>query len=176
MQSAGLLPDRITRAEVERDLKLGPHPASCPLRFDNAEGYLKATDAALEGSQAALREALNEKARLFASPALRQRLEAGRGEAFIAGILALAEVDALREYLVEQLGGEEEEPARQKIELLQKYLRKISVRRVSFGDFKPSLRTIEARDIGAVTEEFKQFLTNQLRGAGEDDAPVIEVE
>ena len=174
--SGDLLSTGLTHAGVERDLKLGPYPANCPLTFDNAQAYLQAADTALERCQETLRNLLLDKARLLTSPALRTRLEAGREHPFVAGLLGCNDPDGVYTYLLDQLAKVDQNTVSRNIALLQQYLRKITIHRISLGDFHPGKSTIEAGDVRSVVTEFEYFLSDQLRSSDGDETPVIEVE
>ena len=136
--SSELLPARLTRAGVERDLKLNPYPANCPLTFANAQVFMRAADDALDQSKLTLHEILLYKARLLTSPALRARLEAGREHSFISGLLLCDDAGGVAAYLTEHLGQAEPDTVEHNVALLQQYLRKVIIHRISLGDFNPS--------------------------------------
>ena len=77
-------------------------------------------------------------------------------------------------YLVQKLG-KETANSKEAIATLQRYLKKIQVRKVRVSDFTPSKRTLEASDIDKVVTEFRAFLEDALT-AGDDELPVIELE
>ena len=85
--------------------------------------------------------------------------------------MALNSDQAIVDYLVAQLGHAQAKPV---IDLLNRTLRKLRVRKVNLTDFVPSRRTIEPSDIAAVVVEFRHFLEEALH-ADADETPVIEL-
>jgi hypothetical protein len=88
--------------------------------------------------------------------------------------LAAQDVGKVADYLIQALGaesGEEPDP----IQLLARYLKRLSVRKLYLTDFSPSRRTIERADVDDVVAEFRDFLLDAL-AADEDELPVIELE
>ena len=103
--------------------------------LENAGNWLQNADDALNHCQTALRSALPEKAALLHSDALRQRLEQGRDEAFIAGLLKAQSVADLADYLQQTLGSPTNQRTDQQITLLNRYLKQIRVRKLRLVDF-----------------------------------------
>ncbi len=64
------------------------------------------------------------------------------------------------------------------VEAVNRYLKRIVVKRVKLADFKPSVGTIERGQIGEVTEEFRQYLEDQIADVddGEDTLPMLQIE
>jgi hypothetical protein len=169
-----LFPTILTRAEVERRLKHRPQPQDCSLTLQNTDEWRQKVSNALKRCQGALTAALLDKATLLHSDALRERLAQGTDEPFIAGLLASQTPEKVADYLIQTLGSETtEEP--DPVDLLMRYLKKLSVRKVRIQDFSPSKRTIERADVDKVTGEFRAFLLDAL-SAGEDELPVVELE
>jgi len=175
VQSSELLPARLTRAEVERDLKLSPYPANCPLRFENAATYLQAADRLHERCIRLLQGALLEKARLLISPALRERLQAGQGEPFIDKLLQANDEQGLADILVQELSMPEDLDLAQKLELLKRFLKRIRVRKVDISDFQPRKRTYEAQELEDIVSEFRTFLKDP-QSADDDEITIYEIE
>lgn len=171
--SPELFPASLTRAAIERDLPYWPQPSNCPLTLGNGAEWIGAAGRVLEATRQALSGALHEKAALLDSPALRARLVEHREHPFIAALLAAQDAAALAAVLMDGLTGTPQ--AEENREALDRALRRLVVRRINLGDFCPSLHTIEAGDLDAVTVEFRRFLAEQLHTSGEDTA-VIEVE
>ena len=169
-----LFPAEVTRAELVRTLREWPQPPGSPLTLENAGEWLQKADDALNRCRQATRDALMEKATLLHSDALRERLVQGVEQRFIACLLENDSSVAVAEYLAQTLGTEANGHA-EAIAALQRYLKKIQVRKVRLADFAPSQRTLEAADIGKVTAEFREFLERAL-DSGEDELPVIELE
>ena len=127
-------------------------------------------------AEQALQAALLEKAALLHSDAVRSRLEQGRGEPFIAAILAAADTQSMASVLVHCIGQAPPEEASANIEKLARYLHRIQVRKVSLSDFQPGKRTIETSDVDQITQEFRDFLLSALQTGNDDEFPIIEIQ
>lgn len=174
--SPDLFPAQVTRATVERELVNWPQPAASPLTLQNAPDWIAAAARCLNDCLTVLQAALLDKTTLLYSDALRSRLVQGKGKPFIAALLKAGSPQELAHTLVKELampsGGETEA----KLELLRRYLQRITVRKVRLSDFKPGKHTLEKADVPRVVQEFEQFLTEQFNSTGEDELPVIEIE
>jgi hypothetical protein len=169
-----LFPTTLNRADLERLLREWPQPPQCALTLDNVTGWMEKADEALDSCQGTLDAALLDRAALLHSEALRARLAQGRQEAFIDGLLKAKMLGDTAGYLIKTLGGEtlaEPDP----VELLVRYLKKLSVRKLWLADFTPSKRTIEQADVDLVVGEFRGFLLDALE-TGEDELSVVELE
>jgi hypothetical protein len=169
-----LFPAALSRADVERLLRAWPVPPQCALTLDNAEEWIKKADDALASCQGTSDAALFDRATLLHSDALRERLAQGRQERFIAGLLEAETAEAIAEYLIKTLGSEtvaEPDP----VDLLIRYLKKLSVRKLRLADFSPSKRTIERGDVDQIVGQFRDFLLAALQDEG-DELSVIELE
>ncbi len=169
-----LFPPDVTRAEVQRNLREWPQPPECPLTVTNAGEWIQRADDALDRCHQAISEAMLEKAGLLHSQALRDRLAQGEGAPFIDGLLEAKTREEVAEYLIDKLGSTDAVGANV-VKLLQRYLKKIQVRKVRLADFKPSKRTLEASDVNQIAEEFKDYLSDALTAA-DDELPIVELE
>ncbi|MBC8504218.1 MAG: hypothetical protein H8D34_05135, partial [Chloroflexi bacterium] len=169
-----LFPTDLARTNVERDLHSWPHPPECPLTFENTDDWFEKTQASLDDCQTILMDALNEKANLLRSDALKERLSQGKEHKFISGLLSAGSIDAINQHLIEYLGNDQIESP-DPINLLARYLKKIRVHKLRLADFRPSKRTLEAEDVDQVVNEFDAYLRNAL-DSSDDELPVIEIE
>ena len=174
MDPAPDLAAELTRATVEREMRSWPQPPHCSLTLADGPRWLQRAGETVARCRAALRQALLDKAALLQSAPLRERLAQGRAEPFIAEALAAPTAERLADALERTLGGKELSSPNP-VELLERYLKRITVRRVRLADFRPSRRTLSPDDLEAVTAEFRQFLERALV-AGEDELPVVELE
>ncbi len=161
-----------SRASVEDQLRSGPLH-ECGLSLVNASTHVKeAEDAAREASQL-LDEAFRRKMEVFLNPAVRERLEQGKAEPAIAGLLTCKTTDELRAYLVKAV---QETP--EIVDTINKYLKRIVVKRVRIADFKPRTGTIQKDQVRGVAEEFSRFLESKFpESEGDDDSlPVLQLE
>jgi hypothetical protein len=171
-----LFPANITRAYIERELGRSPQPLNCPLTLDNASSWIAAASWSLEECRAALHEVLRDKAALLTSDALRGRLVQGAGMPFIDALLAADSPEALAQVLVDQIGALSEDDAARPLDLLRRYLQRITVCKVRLSDFKPSKHTIEQVDVPMIVEEFAEFLSGAFGVDEDDELPVVEIE
>lgn len=173
-QSSELFPASLTRAAVERDLPYWPQPAGCPLTLENGPEWVERAEAVQREIEEQVEGALSARARLLDSPALRERLEQGRGEPLLAALLETTHWEQMRQTLAEMLN--DPEKSSKLVELLNRYLKKIILRKVSLNDFQPGKHTLEQQDINGVVEDFRRFLIAQFGEKGEDELIVVEVE
>lgn len=169
-----LFPAELTRADLERTLREWPQPPGSPLTLENAGDWLQTADDALNRCRQAIQDALMEKAALLHSDALHERLIQGVEQTFMARLLENDSATAVAGYLAQTLG-RGSEGAAEAIAILQRYLKKIQVRKVRLTDFAPSKRTLETADIDTVVTEFRVFLQESL-ASDDDELPVIELE
>lgn len=171
-----LFPAQVTRNTVERELLNWPQPAACPLTLQNASNWISAADSCLKECLARLHTSLLDKAALMFSEALRGRLAQGKGEGFIDALLNAQTVQNLAEILVEQLANPSPDAVEQKLELLRRYLQRITVRKVRLSDFQPGKHTLEQGDVDQVVEAFRGYLLNGFRSGEEDEFVIVEIE
>jgi hypothetical protein len=132
----------------------------------------QATGAGSEAARA-FNDAIDRKIEIFLNPAIRGRLNQGKHEPAIAGLLAAATVDGIRRYLLDRLKSDSG-----LVSTINRYLKKINVRSVKVSGFKPSRATVEKDQIANVADEFRVFLEAELKviDDGEDSLPVLQLE
>lgn len=160
------------RLSVEDQLKRGP-VHECGLTFQNGQKSIAAADAALQQAREVFNSTFDRKLAVFQNPAVRERLEQGKTEKIIAGILVAGDLAGLRKLLVEAAN---RDPSI--VDVINRYLKKIVVKAVRLSDFTPSATTIEKDQVSAVTQEFQQFLEkalDEVKG-GKDVLPMIQFE
>lgn len=161
-----------SRSSVEDQLRHGPLH-ECGLSFANATSYALTAENAAKKACQLLDDAFRRKMEVFLNPAVRKRLEQGMAEPSIAGLLACKTTDALRTYLVKAV---QETPGI--VDIINRYLKRIIVKRVRIADFKPKVGTIQKDQIGDVAGEFGRFLEKQFTAQGGDDdaLPMLQLE
>jgi hypothetical protein len=161
-----------SRSSIEERLRTRP-VHDCGLMLSNAPEVLMSAKAIAQNAEQLFHNILDRKLEVFLSPAVRQRLEQGKKEPFMEELLRCSTVSQLREVLIPAVlqNGE-------LVGLINRYLRRIKVKRIRLADFRPTLGTIEKEQIPVVVKEFQQFLERQLNGAGteKDELPVLQVE
>jgi len=174
--SSDLFPAQLTRSNVERDLVNWPQPAACPLTLQNAGDWISVAESCLKEALAGLNNALLDKGTLLFSDALRSRLAQGKGEGFVDALLNAATVQDLADTLVNHLVNQSPDVVEQKLELLRRYLQRITVRKVRLSEFQPGKHTLEQRDVEQVVGEFRGYLLNGFRSDAEDEFVIVEIE
>lgn len=161
-----------SRISVEEQLKRGP-THECGLSFQNASEHLEAAESAAKEARTLLEEALDRKLEVFLNPAVRERLHQGESEPVIANLLNGKSLAELRAYLV---GASLADASI--VEIINRYLKRISVKRVKIADFKPSIGTVEKGQIAGLAQEFQGYLEGHLKEiAGDDDTlPMLQIE
>ena len=161
-----------SRASVEDCLRSGP-VHECGLSFVNASSHVQVAEEAARQASQLLDEAFRRKMEVFLNPAVRERLEQGRSEPAIAELLACKTTDDLRTYLVKAV---QETP--EIVDTINKYLKRIVVKRVRLADFEPKTGTIQEDQVRNVVEEFSRFLESQFaEHKGDDDClPMLQLE
>ena len=161
-----------SRASLEEYLRNGP-VHECGLSFVNALDHVQDVESAVKNAGELLDYAFRRKMEVFLNPAVRERLEQGKTEPSIAGLLACKNTDELRGYLVKAV---QETPGI--LDIINQYLKRIVVKRVRIADFRPNLGTIQKDQVGKVAEEFGRFLEIQFTdNEGDDDSlPMLQLE
>jgi len=110
---------------------------------------------------------------VFLNPAVRERLDQGKSEPAISGLLACKTTDELREYFIKAV---QEKPGL--VDIINKYLKRIVVKRVRMADFRPKTGTIQKDQVGKVAEELSRFLESQFTSnEGDNDSlPMLQLE
>ena len=161
-----------SRISVVERLRSKPQH-DCGLSFANAAAIAETAAEAARKAEKTLEDAWRRKMEVFLNPTVRQRLEQGKAEPVIAGLLACATADELRAYFLKAVRKTPEIA-----EMINRYLKRIVVKRVKIADFKPKAGTIEKDQIRSVAEEFRRFLESQFSGGeGDDDSlPMLQLE
>jgi hypothetical protein len=161
-----------SRVSIEEQLKVSPLH-ECGLEFSNADDLVRRGKHALQQARDLLTTAFNRKMEIFLNPAVQERLQQGVSEPLIASLLKCATVTDLRTFLVETVSKDSSF-----VEIVSRYLKRITVKRVRLSDFKPSISTVEGHQIPAVAEEFRGYLESQLESidGGDDTLPMLQVE
>ena len=161
-----------SRASVEDHLRNGPLH-QCGLTFANVLTYAQAAKNSAKKAGQLLDEAFRRKMEVFLSPVVRKRLEQGKSEPSIAGLLECKTTGELRAYFVKAL-----QEKHDIVDIINKYLKRIVIKRVRISDFRPEVGTIQKDQIVNVTEEFGRFLETQFNDSeGDDDSlPMLQLE
>ncbi len=112
---------------------------------------------------------------VFLNPSVQERLKQGTADSNIAALINCTTVDEIRKYLVEK---SQTDPSI--VEMINRYLKEIVVKKVRMADFKPTINIVEKEQIVDLALEFQAFLEQQLESAlGDESAnklPMLQVE
>ena len=161
-----------SRASIEEQLKTGP-VHECGLSFDNASGYVTSADAAVQKASYLFDWVFNRKMEIFLSPKVRERLEQGHSEPVIAGLLKCTSGSEVRRFLVKACLADAGIS-----DTINHYLKRIKVKRVKIGDFRPSVGTVEKDQLASLGNEFQKFLEDAINSIeGDDDTlPMLQLD
>jgi len=161
-----------SHAHVESMLRNGP-VHDCDLTFINAQKYIEAAEKAADDALYMINDVFTRKIDVFQNTGVRKLLEQGKDEPLISKLLECDTNEALKEYLIKILQSEPKLP-----ELINKYMKRIIVKKVRIADFKPINGTIQKNEIAGVTEEFRKYLEAQFDAEKdtEDTLPVLQLE
>lgn len=161
-----------SRASVEDRLRNDPLH-ECGLSFVNALNQAEAAESTVKQAERLLDDAFRRKMEVFLNPAVRERLEQGRTEPAIGDLLVCQIIDELRAYFIKTVP---ETP--DIVGIINKYLKRIVVKRVRIADFKPKIGTIQKDQIKKVSEEFGRFLETQFTDneVDDDSLPMLQLE
>ena len=171
-----------SRASVEQQLRSKP-VHECGLKFLNATELKTEAEDAARKAKTIFNDAFNRKIEVFMSPAVRERLEQGKSESRIKEMLAClpAEgsaqagrgVEELRAFLIKSVLEDVSI-----VEIINRFLKRIVVKRVKLAEFKPSISTVEKAKIPMLAREFEQYLEQAFAEMedGEDTLPMLQVE
>lgn len=166
---AGLFPD-LKADDVRRELAETPEPVGAGNLIADAPEWIRKADAARAQVAAVYATALLERAESLRSPGLLALLEQGKGEPFIAEVLAAKDAPTLAALLARALPAD---PGKAK--LLDKYLKKIRVRQVTLSRFDPGVATFGREDLDKVVKAFRVYLEKELDG-GAGETVVLKLE
>ncbi len=64
------------------------------------------------------------------------------------------------------------------VDIIQRYLKHIKIKKVRIADFKPGITTVEQNQIPQVVQEFQQYLDDELKGMEPDEGtlPMLQLE
>ena len=163
-----------SRASVESLLEREP-VHKCGLSFENYNDLLQRAAQAEEEAHRTYNDAIEHKMEVFLNPAIQERLKQGQDDPTIATLLRCNAVTDIRAYLTKKCL---EDPSI--VETINRYLKRIVVKKVRIADFKPPTTTIEKEQIVDVAIAFQAFLEEQLQSIAADEAsdalPMLQIE
>jgi len=161
-----------SKASVQEQLRADP-VHECGLTFQNASGLVDSAEDAAKTARSLLDQALDSRIQVFLNPAVGARLEQGKSEPLVAGLLGCEELEGLRAYLTQAALKDSAI-----VGTINRYLKRIVVRRVSMASFRPSSATVEMKQIPALAQEFQAYLERELDSVGGngETLPMLQLE
>jgi hypothetical protein len=168
-----------SKQSVVGDLGLSPHH-SCGLSFANFSAYIAHARNAETEALEFYNKSINDKLQIFLNPAIRERLEQGKKEKIIAQILGCSNTSDIRDLLISKV---QKDP--KIVDIINRYLKKIMVKKVKLSDFNPANKTVEKEQIDQLGGQLRDFLMSQLNeliaelkeaGEDEDTLPMLVLE
>lgn len=164
---------------VYDDLMTQPYHR-CELTFTNASSYLECAHRNANSALEIYDRTINDKLQIFLNPAIKERLKQGKSDKIIGQLLKCTDIKQVRQLLVQAVLTDAKV-----INVINRYLKKIIVKKVKLSDFKPHNRTVEREQLDQLANEFQAFiisqfeqLSDELEQAGdENDAlPMLIIE
>jgi hypothetical protein len=162
--------DDSSRSSLEQYLRKSP-VHSCNLCLRDAENKITEIANIETRASAYVKAVLSRRVDVLLSDSVRNRLNQGASDASINRILACSKPIELLKTLAELSTTDKELPTK-----INKYLKKIVIKRVSMADFKPKISTIEESQIDLLASEFRQFVEQQFNKPDEDSLPMVQFE
>ena len=161
-----------SRRSVEEQAKRGP-VHECGLAFQNSADHMNGAEEAWNEAVTIFDAAFNSKMEVFLSPTVRERLKQGESEPLIAELLNCSTVSEARSFFVKACL---DDPSI--VDIINRYLKRIAVKRVKMSEFKPTVSTVEKDQIPLLSQEFQKYLDDQINSidADEDTLPMLQVE
>jgi len=161
-----------SRGSIEDRLKHEPVHI-CGLSFQNVAEHVRTAETAAQKAQELVATVCERKMEVFMNPTVRGRLQQGQSEPVLAGLLQCAGPAAVQTYLVRACL---EDAAI--VDIVNRYLKRIVLKRVKIADFRPPVSTIEKDQIATLAQEFRKYLEEQLDSieASSDTLPMLQLE
>jgi len=161
--SRNILEEQLSREPFDR----------CGIQFHSAVNVMNEMEEVEKHAIELFNEKLNHKMEVFTNPSVRTRLEQGKSEPVIKGLLEYENISDIRAYLVKSVLSDSSI-----IKTINRYLKRIVVKQVKLSGFKPGRGTIEKDQIPTLVQEFQKYLEEEIESieAGEDTIPVLQLE
>jgi len=145
----------------------------CGIQFNSAVTVMNEMEEVEKHAIELFNETLNHKMEVFTSMSVRARLEQGKSEPVIKGLLECKNISDIRAFLVKSVLSDSSI-----IKTVNRYLKRIVVKQVKLSGFKPCKGTIEKDQIPALVQEFQKYLEEEIKSidSGEDTIPVLQLE
>lgn len=157
---------------ISRDLMSFPEH-KCGLSFNNYQEELESAFTLVYEAEEIFDSELKNYLEFFLNPKIKELLNQGRGDEVIDGILRCNDTDELEGFFKEL--SLKNMPF---VEIINRYLKKIVVKRISISDFQPSTKTIEKDYLDTLVKEFREYLEREMKSIeiSEDELPMLQLE
>jgi len=161
-----------SRASIEESLKTGP-THECRLTISSMQTALDQAKRTTLKAHSIIDDAFTSKLDVFFNETVKKRLEQGKTEPVMRAILQCDTVSSLRTCLVTEALGN-----RSLVEIINRYLKKIVIKKVKLREFKPQKAVIEQNQIADLALEFQKYLEDELGSIPKDDdsLPMLQIE
>ena len=164
--------DNPSHTSVKEQLRFGP-VHECGLSPAKSLGIIMQTEEIKTKACEVFVNLLNEKISVFMNPVIRERLKQGESEPIIKTLLGYSTLEDLKNHIIDKIVDTPET-----VSIINKYLKRITVKQVRLSDFKPSMNTIESEQIPIIAGEFEAFLKGHIKASdtGDETLPMIRIE
>jgi len=161
-----------SRKSIEEQVKRGP-VHECGMTFSTAQGHLNLAEEAADEANQIFNKAFDSKMEIFLNPTVREKLKQGESETVISGLLKCNDVKEVRSYLVEL---SLDDPSI--VDVINKFIKRIIVKRIELKDFEPSLKAFERNQIHIIIQDFEKYLEDELDkiGADKETLPMLKID
>ena len=161
-----------SRSSIENELHKKPIH-SCGLQLTEAEQLINRITTIESQATGYVNNVLMSRVEVLLSDSVRNRLMQGMDDSSIKSIVECNTPGELLQVLF-TLSKTDSEIA----EKINRYLKKIVLKRISLNDFKPAISTIEKSQVDLVTKEFRTFLEQHFNttDSEQDSLPMLQFE
>lgn len=161
-----------SKASIEEDLKINP-VHSCNFNVLNTEKILNDSNEKIEKTKSDFSSIINNKLEFLLNSTVINKLKQGESEILIKELLNKKDINELKIFLVKKLFKDNK-----LVDLINKYLKKVKISKISLKEFSPKLKTIEFNQVDDITEEFREFLNKKFNEIerSDDELPIIQID
>jgi len=161
-----------SRISIEQALHDAPQH-TCNLTFSNYKEILEYAESAATHVTDLLSSEYSKACMFLLNPSIQNRLKQGEGDEIIDGLLACRSPEDVHAFFIGHA-----DDLKTLVATINRFLKQIIVKQVRISDFTPSVQTIERQHIAQITEEFRQFLEENIDTieAKGESLPMIKLE
>lgn len=159
-------------ASIEQDLRESP-VHHCGISFHNYSDRIESGKNLARDTKLLLDSEFHQIAEFFMNPLIKERLSHGKREPVIAGLSNCSNIEEMKSYLINSCKNNGK-----CVEIINRYLKKIKLKKIRIADFSPSTKTIEREQIPLLVKEFQEFLESQLEQepSDKDSVSMLQLE